>query len=439
MQDGLRLKRPWLGPLVGFRISKDFGKTWVAAPHTPDKPLFGESGLRGQPVKIGAPRFVDFGQNMAHSPDGKAYLVAHGAVTPDPKARFANCSWITGDQIYMLRVEPSPENINDPTEYEFFAGHDEGGEPVWTREFSQIKPLIDWNNRCGNATMTYNPYLKKYLLIITDGWPMVLTFDTYILESDNITGPWKLAVYMEKFGQQGYFVNLPSKFISEDGRTAWLSYSANYTSGWPGAYGEPRPAGSRYALCFQEIILIPGNQWLEIDGTLYVDGKIYLEDMKYEEEEGKYESKPFSPLVWPSKPPADCPFKDSRDIVGVTFTGRHKEYTNADTWYPSWATDGNLYSPWTDGEVGEMGSGSDAGAASTTGHAKIVGADPLNLEVIALGTHRESALPYPARYPCGSLVYNGVWYYGSSVHGPWGARSEPIRTVLDGYEGPLPP
>ena len=259
MQDGLRLKRPWLGPLVGFRISKDFGKTWVAAPHTPDKPLFGESGLRGQPVKIGAPRFVDFGQNMAHSPDGKAYLVAHGAVTPDPKARFANCSWITGDQIYMLRVEPSPENINDPTEYEFFAGHDEGGEPVWTREFSQIKPLIDWNNRCGNATMTYNPYLKKYLLIITDGWPMVLTFDTYILESDNITGPWKLAVYMEKFGQQGYFVNLPSKFISEDGRTAWLCYSANYTYYFKGTILKPSPPGSRYALCLQEIKLMDGS------------------------------------------------------------------------------------------------------------------------------------------------------------------------------------
>jgi hypothetical protein len=33
----------------------------------------------GYPVKIGAPKFVDFGKNMEHSPDGKAYLVAHGA------------------------------------------------------------------------------------------------------------------------------------------------------------------------------------------------------------------------------------------------------------------------------------------------------------------------------------------------------------------------
>ena len=54
---------------------------------------------------------------------------------------------------------------------------------------------------------------------------------------------------------------------------------------------------------------------------------------------------------WRSEPPADCPFQPSASLTGVEFTGRHAEYTTADTWYPSWASDGNLYSPWTDGEV----------------------------------------------------------------------------------------
>ena len=70
----------------------------------------------GHPVKIGAPHFVDFGRNMEHSPDGKAYLVAQGAVEPDPKPRFANLSWITADQVYLLRVTPTLENINDAYE-----------------------------------------------------------------------------------------------------------------------------------------------------------------------------------------------------------------------------------------------------------------------------------------------------------------------------------
>ena len=53
---------------------------------------------------------------------------------------------------------------------------------------------------------------------------------------------------------------------------------------------------------------------------------------------------------WRSEPPADCPFKPSASLTGVAFTGRHAEYTGADTWYPSWASDGNLYSPWTDAD-----------------------------------------------------------------------------------------
>ena len=93
-----------LGPLVGFRYSTDFGKTWHDTPHTPSSPLFGEPAKPGGKVKMGAPHFVDFGRNMQYSPDGKAYLVGHGATDPDPKPRDGNLSWITGDQIYMARV-----------------------------------------------------------------------------------------------------------------------------------------------------------------------------------------------------------------------------------------------------------------------------------------------------------------------------------------------
>lgn len=46
-------------------------------PCTPDKSLFGENPSV-VPVTIGAPHFVDFGKNMQYSPDGYAYLTAHG-------------------------------------------------------------------------------------------------------------------------------------------------------------------------------------------------------------------------------------------------------------------------------------------------------------------------------------------------------------------------
>jgi len=252
---------PRLGPFVGFRYSTDYGKTWTDTPHSPYKPIFNEPLKKGGSVKIGAPHFVDFGKNMEHSPDGKAYLVAHGASDPDPKPRPGNASWISGDQVYLLRVEPSIENINDPSKYEFFAGHDAGGNPVWTRELARIKPLVDWNNRCGCVTMTYNAPLKKYLMCVTDGWPTTREMNTYVLESDAVTGPWKLVTFMFEFGVQAYFVNFPSKFISPDGRSAWLCYSNNFGNNWFCHALKKNPPGARYALSLQEVKLLDAKTY----------------------------------------------------------------------------------------------------------------------------------------------------------------------------------
>jgi hypothetical protein len=243
-----------LGPFVGFRYSLDFGKTWQDTPHTPSTPLFGEPSEPGGKVRLGSPHFVDFGQNMQYSPDGKAYLVGHGAVDPDPMPRDANLSWITGDQIFMARVKPSIKNMNDRSKYEYFAGYDANQRPLWTRDLSKSKPLVDWNNNCGCVTMTYDAPLKKYLMCITDGGTTISKFNTYIVESEHITGPWKLVVYMKEFGEQGYFVNIPTKFISQDGRTAWLLYAANFVRK---AHYLEKPPGSGYGMCSQEIKLLP--------------------------------------------------------------------------------------------------------------------------------------------------------------------------------------
>ncbi len=246
-----------LGPFVGFRYSKDYGKTWHESPRTPADPLFESPAKRGDPVKFGAPHFVDFGQNMEHSPDGKAYLVGHGAVVDDPKPRPANLSWITGDQVYMARVKPSIKNMNDKSKYEFFGGNDTSGRPMWTTDFSRIKPLVEWNNNMGVVTMTYDAPLKKYLMCITDGGNTISRFNTYILESTEITGPWKMVAYMHNFGEQAYFVDIPSKFISKDGKTMWLAYAANFTNGFLHTGFRSDPPDSDYGLTLQEIKLLP--------------------------------------------------------------------------------------------------------------------------------------------------------------------------------------
>jgi len=256
MHEGMRWNWPVLGPIPGFRISTDYGKTWTDSPHTPAKPLFPEPAKFMGPLKIGSPKFVDFGKNMEHSPDGKAYLVGYGAEENDPKPRYANLSWISGDQIYLTRVSPSIENINDESKYEYFAGHNNDRKPIWSYDFEDIRPLLEWNNNMGCVTITYNAPLKKYLMCITDGWPTVAKMNSYILESNKITGPWKLVTYMKEFGEQGYFLNFPSKFISTDGLTLWLCYSGNFSQGWNNIRFKAKPPGSRYGLVLQQVKLL---------------------------------------------------------------------------------------------------------------------------------------------------------------------------------------
>ncbi len=207
--EGFTYNWPVLGPMPGFRISRDCGKTWTPSPLLPERPLFPEPKKFMGPVKMGCPHFVDFGRNMEHSPDGKAYLLGMGAEENDPKPRYANLSWITADQVYMARVAPSPENINDASKYEFFAGHDAQGKPVWSGDFARIQPLLDWNNNMGCATATYDPGLKKYLMCVTDGWPTCAKMNSYILEADRLTGPWRAGGLHEGLRRAGLLPQLP--------------------------------------------------------------------------------------------------------------------------------------------------------------------------------------------------------------------------------------
>ena len=259
LRDGIPYNWPWLGPFVGFRYSKDYGRSWTETPHRPEAPLFGEHALRGEPIKIGAPHFVDFGRNMSHSPDGKAYLVAQGAAD-GANRRYAYNSWITADQVYLARVIPSVENINDASQYEFYTGGGLEGNEQWSRDLKMARPVAEWRDHMGCVTVTYNAPLKRFIMCVTDGGNTVSRFSTYLLECDRMTGPWRMVAYLRHFGEQAYFVNIPSKFIATDGRTLWLCYAANFSSGWGGTVFRSDPPGSRYGMCLQEIRLQDGAE-----------------------------------------------------------------------------------------------------------------------------------------------------------------------------------
>jgi hypothetical protein len=251
-----------LGPFVGFRVSTDNGVTWDEGPHTPDRPIFEESGFGDGLIRMGAPHFVDFGQNMVNSPDGYAYLVGHGSQYSN-----AQLSWISGDEIYLARVLPTLETINDPRAWQFFGGFTDDQSARWVDHVSGAQPIASWKGHMGCSTVTYVPATGKYIMCVTDGWPTIKEMDSYILESDSLTGPWRMVAFMEQFGKQAYFLNFPSKFISADGSRAWLCYSANFTSDTIHPPIEVDPAGSRYAMCLMEVEFVRNTTAAIQDGA----------------------------------------------------------------------------------------------------------------------------------------------------------------------------
>ena len=236
-----------LGPLVGFHMSEDAGNSWQAPATTPAEPLFAESAKYGGAVRFGAPHFVDFGKNMEHSPDDCAYLVGHGNTRP-----LRRRTWISGDAIFLARVRPEPATINSREAWEFFAGF-ELGAPKWARDVKAAAPVVEWPGHAGNVSVTWFPGLGRFIMAITDGGAAIGPMSSYLLEAPKLEGPWHIVSYLRHFGTQAYFLNFPSRFISEDGRVAWLCYSANYANRYDGADLVEDPPGSRYAMCLQEV------------------------------------------------------------------------------------------------------------------------------------------------------------------------------------------
>jgi len=202
-------------PFDGIRFSRDNSKTWTAPRinmSSPTDNLFGETCLNNTKVKFGAPHAVDFGQNNHFSPDGRLYIVGHGAESPE-----SHQAWMQGDSVYMARTvaAPSPDTINDAASWEFYSGGN-GAAATWSGQLADAKPLIVWMNNTGVVTMSWHPTIAKFILVVSTpsvSPSCVGNFDTYFLESDSMTGPWAYVSYMASFGPEAYFVHFPGRFM----------------------------------------------------------------------------------------------------------------------------------------------------------------------------------------------------------------------------------
>jgi len=128
----------------------------------------------------------------------------------------------------------------------------------------------------------------------------------------------------------------------------------------------------------------------------------------------------FASFVWHSETPMDSPFPQSKEFNAIKFLGIKSGFHYGDIWFPLCASNDTLYSSWTDGERRRIDGYNDLlqswvdPVPITTGDGVILGDYPLTLQAYSIGLDKNSpAFPFHGRYPCGSLIYNGVWYYGT--------------------------
>eukprot|EP00039_Didymoeca_costata_P000573 m.46271 g.46271 ORF g.46271 m.46271 type:complete len:594 (+) comp10352_c0_seq1:327-2108(+) len=237
-----------LGGFISFRTSLDEGLTWKEP--TPqlqaaNDTLFGEAGTWDVKVKFGAPHIVDHGTDNQHAPGKRLYMISHASNRTGPTE-----GWINGDTVYLTRTRtsPSPNTINNKESWEFWGG----GSSGWVSSLQQAQPLFEWFQRTGVTTSVYVEQLSIFLTIVScpgeDGY-----FATYILESEQLTGPFYLVAYLADFGPIAYEVTMPSKWIQVDKEAgvldAWLSFSA-----WPHVREMTPPSGA-YLWVLQKVRL----------------------------------------------------------------------------------------------------------------------------------------------------------------------------------------
>ena len=155
-------------------------------------------------VRMGTPHVVDLGRELEFSaqangggdPTPRVYLVADGATNSvDP---YAPQTWMMGSETYIARtkVAPNPNVMDDSNAWEFAVG----SSGKWVDNVAAAVPIWSWPNRTGSTTVTYVQPIKKFVMVVdapgpkpqTAGQSMGGPFDTYFLEADNITGPYRL-------------------------------------------------------------------------------------------------------------------------------------------------------------------------------------------------------------------------------------------------------
>jgi len=205
-------------PAASIAKSTDYGNTWT---WDSSAPMFGGAGKAPLFTTI---FFLDYGKDSVNATD--QYVYAYGL----------DNNWREQQALYLGRVPPG--SIQTRSAWQFYAGTNSSGSPLWTSDITQKEPVLvdtrllypvmfgtdcpSQNPVIAQGGVVYDKPLQRYIFA---SWSCA-THEIY--EAPQPWGPWS-HVLSNDFGplrgtynRGQYGTSIPSKFISSDGKTLML-------------------------------------------------------------------------------------------------------------------------------------------------------------------------------------------------------------------------
>lgn len=191
--------------------STDLGKTWTKSTWK----------VVQNPGQTMPGSFLNFGKDNAGARDQYVYLYGY----------------VVGKNGHTLsRILPA-DLQSDPGvagKYQYWTGLDGSGNPTWTTAASAAKFVFVDPNLRGISKVVWNAPLQRY--IATEQGDQVQQLG--IFDAPQPWGPWTTVAYYDTWGNYGtgeaLVVDLPTKWISADGKTMWAAFSSVDTANLPG-------------------------------------------------------------------------------------------------------------------------------------------------------------------------------------------------------------
>ena len=167
-------------------------------------------------TSFGYPTFLNYGKNYQGARDHYVYIYSHDS----------DSAYHRSDSMVLARVPQ--DRITDHAAYSYYK-KSENGAPLWTDDIDRRGPLFTRKGRCYRSSVSYNAALKRYLWCQTGmGDDTRFRGGFAIYDAPQPWGPWTIAFETDEWDVgPGETSCLPTKWISDDGRTIHLVFSGD--------------------------------------------------------------------------------------------------------------------------------------------------------------------------------------------------------------------